>query len=396
VAALEAAYALAPGALDARLHLAAAYEATGRAADAVGLLEPIAAEADPDPAALFLLGASLEREGRYAEAAAAFERYLAVEAPLPLRRAARNRIELLERRALEQSVRDAIAREASLQATTPGDDVVGVFPFFYAGTDPALSPLGRALAELLTTDLAQTDRLTIVERSRLQFLLDELELAARGAVDPATGARAGRLVGAGHIVQGRITGDATALHIESAVVRVAAGGTGSSMVEDGPVDRLFEMEKQMALSVYSAAGVQLTVAERERVLRRHTDNVQALLAFGFGLEADDGNRYGEAVAAFERALSRDGGFELARIWLERSRRKAEATAQDTDELTDLGELELGWLLPEWLRRRLLFAAVDPMVPDPDIRQPGPEVLGVEGLDRRARVDVIISPPGGNR
>jgi TolB-like protein len=313
-----------------------------------------------------------------------------------LRRAARNRIELLGRRAMEQAVRESIARESSLQATTPGEDVVGVFPFFYAGTAPELSPLGRAVAELLTTDLAQTDRLTLVERSRLQFLLDELDLAARGAVDPATGARAGRLVGAGRIVQGRITGDATALHIESAIVRAAAGGTGSTMVEDGPVERLFEMQKQLALSIYAAAGVQLTVAERERVLRRHTDNVQALLAFGSGLEADDGNRYREAVEAFERALSLDSGFELARIWRERSERKAEAEEEEVDELTDLGELELGWLLPEWLRRRLLFAAVDPMTPDPDGRQPGPEVLGVEGLDRRARVDVILRPPGGNQ
>jgi hypothetical protein len=117
----------------------------------VTLLEPVAAGSDPDPAALFLLGASLEREGRWAEAAAAFERYLAVDAPLPLRRSARNRIELLGRRAMEQAVRESIEREASLQATTPGEDVVGVFPFFYAGTAPELSPLGRAVAELLTT-----------------------------------------------------------------------------------------------------------------------------------------------------------------------------------------------------------------------------------------------------
>ncbi|HUF68588.1 MAG TPA: CsgG/HfaB family protein [Longimicrobiales bacterium] len=396
VATLEAAHARAPASIDARLHLAAAYDATGRSVESVDLLEPLANANDPDPAALFLFGTSLEKEARFGDAKRAFEAYLAVDAPLPLRREARARIALLERRELEQAVRQAIAQESSLQATTPRDDAVGVFPFLFAGSDPALEPLSRAIAELLTTDLAQTDRLVVLERARLQFLLDELQLAASDAVDPATAARAGRVLGAGRIVQGRIGGDESALQIETAVVRVAGGGPAATLTEDGPIGRLFEMEKQLALSIYGSAGVQLTVAERERVLRRHTDNVQALLAFGFGLEADDGNRFAEAVTAFERALSFDGAFELARIWLERSRRKAEAEAQDIDELTGLGELELGWLLPEWLRRRLLFAAVDPLVPDPDLRNPGPEVLGVEGLDRRARVDVIIRPPGGGQ
>jgi len=159
---------------------------------------------------------------------------------------------------------------------------------------------------------------------------------------------------------------------------------------------LFDLEKQLALSVYAGAGVQLTAAERERVLQRHTDNVQALLAFGDGLAADDSGRYAEAVAAFERSLEADGGFDLARFWLEQSKLKQEATEQDDDELASLAELDLGWFLPDWQRRRLPFIAIDPLIPDPDLRNPGPELVGVEGLDRRALVDIVVRPPAGGK
>jgi TolB-like protein len=396
IAELEAARSRDPAGLDPRLHLAAARAATGRDGEAAELLLPELEDADPDPAALFLLGLSLEKESRFAEARRAFEAYLAVDGPLPLRRKALGRIALLERKEMEQAVRDAIAREAELGATTVRDDALGIFPFLVSTSDTNLAPLSRAVAELLATDLAQTNRLTVVERARVQFLLDELRLAASGAVDPATGSRAGRLVSAGRIVQGRVADSGTGLRLEALVVRVATGDRAPPLTEDGALEGLFDMQKQLALQIYSAAGVQLTDAERARVLLRHSDNLQALLAFGSGLLEDDGNRYRPAVSEFARALELDSGFELARFWRERSELKAEAEEEDLDELTGLGEIELGWWLPEWLRRRLIFASIDPLVPDPDLRNPGPETLGVEGLDRRAGVDVVIRPPGGGR
>jgi len=154
------------------------------------------------------------------------------------------------------------------------------------------------------------------------------------------------------------------------------------------------MEKQLALALFADIGIALTAAERERVLRRPTDNVQALLEFGLGLQADDANRWTEAVRFFERAVTMDGDFGLARIWLERSRHKAQATQEDDGELDGLAEFELGWDLPAWLRLRLPFGLIERLVPDPDLRNPAPELLGVEGLDRRSRIDVIIRPPGG--
>jgi tetratricopeptide (TPR) repeat protein len=392
ISALESRLASEPGSEDARVQLAAAYRATGRPAEAATLLEPVVREDPEDPSTLFLLAMSYEGAGRLTDARRTYESYLATNGPASLNRQAENRLARIERSELEKAVRDAIASERSIGAATIDTRSVGIFPFVFSGSDPGLEPLGKAVAELLTADLSQTDRLRVLERAQMQFLLDELTLPATSAVDPATAARAGRILGAGQLVQGRIDGTAADLRIQSILARVNAtrDSTDAPLVENGPVASIFDIEKRLALSIYSAVGVQLTVAERERVLQRHTDNVQALLAFGLGLEADDAGRWGDAMGRFESAIEFDGGFTLARIWLERVRRKS----GDGDGLGELAEIELGWGLPGWQRRRLQFASIDPMVPDPDLRNPLPEALGVEGLDRRARAIIIIRQPGG--
>jgi tetratricopeptide (TPR) repeat protein len=363
----------ASGSADARFDLAVAYHAAGRDADAASTLEPVASAGDADAAAWSLLAMSYEAQDRYGDARRAWDAYLAAGGTRRVDRKARARLALLERLELHRAVDDAITREQQLPGS-PDPATVGIFPFALSGPSPDLQPLGRALAELLTTDLGVSGRLTLVERTQVQYVLDELKLAESGRVDPATAARSGRIVGAGRIVQGTINGDAAALRIEASIVPVATGTPSSPVQQSTPLNGLLDAEKQLALSLYSGLGVQLTVAERERVLQRPTDNVQALLA-----------------------LSLDSGFELARLWRDGSRLRQEAAEENLNDLTRLAERELGWDLAGWLRRRLIFAAVDRLIPEPDLRDPVPELFGIEGLDRRARVDVIIRPPttGGN-
>lgn len=393
---LESALERSQGSPDSRLQLALAYQSAGRAQDAITTLEPVAVPGSEDPAVLYLLALSYESAGRLAEARQAYEAYLTKGVSRRLDRRTRARIALLERREMQQAVRAAIAREEEVRGVAPDPATVAVFPFVAGDLDAEYAPLSRALAEFMTVDLSQTGRLRVLERARLQVLLDEQQLGVARVAEPGTAARAGRLLGAGRIVQGRVDGDAAGLRLQSLVVAVAAAAdsTSAPIREDGPVEQLFDMQKRMAVSLYGRLGIQLTAAERERVLNRHTDNVQALLAFGFGLESHDADRYSEAARWFGQALDADGAFELARLWLERSELLEEAT-RDEEELDELAEVELGWDLPGWMRRRLPFIQIDPLVPDPDVRDPGPEFFGVEGLDRRARVNVIIRPPGGN-
>ena len=62
--------------------------------------------------------------------------------------------------------------------------------------DARLDAAGPGTASILVTRLAAVPDLTIVERTRLQAVLSEIELSSGGAVDDATRVEAGRIIGA--------------------------------------------------------------------------------------------------------------------------------------------------------------------------------------------------------
>lgn len=391
IPALEAAVDRFPDDVAARTRLGEAYRRAGRAEAALSLLEP-ASRIGYAPATV-LLGLAYEDLGRLDDARALYRAYLESPGGGSLSAQVRSRLAVLRRAELEGAVRSAIANERGLAGRVPSPATIGVFPFLTVTEDPELRPLGTALAELITTDLAQTDRLQVLERTRLQHLLDEIALAESGRVDPSTAARTGRLLGAGRIVQGRAEGARESLSLEAVVVPVASTDSIPEGVRDAAaIDEIFELEKRLALSLYQAMGIQLTPAERERVTRRQTENVQALIAFGFGLEAMDAGRYAEAVEQFRRAVQLDPAFELGEERLTEA--EALALAIAPAELDRLAAGELGSPYLDWQGLRLLFAPLDALVPDPSGRESVVEALGTEGVDRSGTAEIIIRPPGG--
>ncbi len=94
------------------------------------------------------------------------------------------------------------AREAA-QERRPG---VAVFPFVNGGSygegAQEMEAFRGGLQQFLLTQLAENDQLRIVERSALDRILQEQDLAETGRVDPSTAARVGELVGARYMISG--------------------------------------------------------------------------------------------------------------------------------------------------------------------------------------------------
>jgi tetratricopeptide (TPR) repeat protein len=378
-----------PGSLAIRMRLAEAYRLTGQAEASLVLLEPVV---EQRPEAALALGLAYEALDRFGEARRAYADYVERGRDGSLRVRVRERLAWLERRELEEAVRSALAREGELANRTPTPNTVGVFPLLAVTDDPELKPLGTALAELLTTDLSQTDRLRVLERAQVQALLTELELGESGRVDPATASRGGRLLGAANLVQGRVETRGSDLSVQAVVVNVpGADGARAPLREEDALARIFDLEKRLALALYEQMGIQLTQAERDRVTRRTTSNVQALVAFGYGLEAADAGLDIEAATHFVRALNLDPGFDLARSHWEKADQSIRAAGTSANTLGRLGLAEAG-SVSDWRTR---FEAVEALMANPAVRDPTAEVLGAEGPGRRGTAEIIIRRPGGN-
>jgi tetratricopeptide (TPR) repeat protein len=312
LAALEAQRAQHPTDPDLNLRLAKAYQAANRFAEARAALATVLLQQPDNRIAQVYLGFTYEGLEQFDSARTVYATLLAGRPSGEVSRLLNGRLALLARKELHATARAELAREAELARTPPDPSTVAVFPFRYTGQDSALRPLERGLAALVVSDLSHVRSLRLVERERLQALLDEMQLNASGRVDPATGARSGHLVGAGQVVQGQFQELPSAgVRLDAAMVRatdasVAATGTGRDQLS-----LLFDLEKSVVFQLLGKMGVPLTPAESLAISERPTRDLQAFLLYSRGLEAQDRGDFGAASASFRAAAQRDPGFQAA-------------------------------------------------------------------------------------
>ncbi|MEP7327263.1 MAG: CsgG/HfaB family protein [Gemmatimonadota bacterium] len=82
--------------------------------------------------------------------------------------------------------------------------VVAVMNF--AGGEVLEQRLQIRMADALVTSMVQAGRFDVVERERLDLVMNEQNLHQQGLVDPATAARVGKILGAQLVVFGLVTG----------------------------------------------------------------------------------------------------------------------------------------------------------------------------------------------
>jgi tetratricopeptide (TPR) repeat protein len=160
---------------------------TGQAKEAVTALEK-AWQANPkDSMTAFHLGRAAEAAGQLDRSAKAYGAYLELGGKHAS--AVRARLNAISRRRAEVEVKAAVAREASLSATSIPENTLAVPDFVNVAASDTLAPLSRGLAAILVTDLSKVGAFRVLERERLQVLLDELDLARPPAKAASTPAR---------------------------------------------------------------------------------------------------------------------------------------------------------------------------------------------------------------
>jgi TolB-like protein len=311
IPALESQRSAQPGNPGVLARLGVAYFKANRYADARTALDSAVARDPREAVAAIYLGMTTEQLGDFPAARAAYEQYLAVSRSSALRNTARQRLALIGRRELEYQARQALAQEGSLSEQAPEANTVAVMPFSYTGTNQQIQPLTRGLSQLVVTDLAKSRQIRVLERERMQAMVDEMQLSEENRADPRSAVRSGRLLRAARVVQGAIAERGDQLRVDAAVVDVGTAGVAAAAGTQDQLNRIFDLEKQLVLSIFNNLGIQLTDAERSAIDQRPTANIQAFLAWSQGLEAEDRGDFAQAQQLFAQAQQLDPNFQAA-------------------------------------------------------------------------------------
>jgi TolB-like protein len=312
IARLETQRTASPKSVEVLRALGIQYYKAQRYTDARGVLTEAASLAPTDGVIALYLGLAAEGLGDRPAAKAAYSSYLKVGRTQRVRRQLEGRLAAMQRQELQDAAKAAVQREATIAATPGERNTVAVMPFRFSGADSTLQPLERGFADLLATDLSRVKAITVVDRARLQAILDEIKLAQTGAVDTSTAVRAGKLIQAGTLVQGSLLQNGDRLRTDAALVSVATSAVGAAPATDEQnLDRLFDMEKRIAIALIRTLGVNVTTAELNAIEQRPTKSLQAFLAYSQGLALEDRGRFDEASRAYANAARIDPGFGVA-------------------------------------------------------------------------------------
>lgn len=257
-----------------------------------------------------VIGGCQERDGRYDLAFATYTDFANRNPQARGVGAVRALAQLALRTQATLTAQLALQRESTLTTQAAEPFTIAVLPMTIAG-DSSLQPLSRGLAELLTTDLALIRSLRLLERVQIGVLLDELKLGQTSRADPETAARVGRLLRAERMVQGVASITANGPVRLSATVVRGDGNVRAGAQANGTFKQLLDLEKQLVFSLATQLGIQLTEAERQRILRQGPKNLAAFLAYSQGLDALDRGDYRAAAAAFSAAVRADPSFQQA-------------------------------------------------------------------------------------
>src|ERR1051326_2304468 len=268
---------------------------------------------DPrDGTAALYLGLTAEEQNDIAAARQAYESYVRSGRTTRVRHALEARLASLQRKEIQVMAHGEVQEEQRLAQVPGSPDVIAVLPLRFGGADTSLKPLERGFAELLTTDLARSSQLKVLERLRLQAVLEEIKLQTSGATDSSSNVRAGRILQAGRLVQGSILQSGQDLRVDAAIIDVPTTRLTGSTNDDRKLDELLTLEKNIALGLFQQLGVTLTTAERNEIEQRPTRSLAAFIAYSRGLLLEDDGQFERAENFYQEAVKLDPGFNAAR------------------------------------------------------------------------------------
>jgi TolB-like protein len=184
------------------------------------------------------------------------------------------------------------------------------------------APLSKGMAEMMITELARNPGIRVVERDRLQRLLDEQTLGGGDRVDKETAVRLGKILGAHHLLMGSFVIDPR----QNMRIDVRSVNTETSQVEyvetiDGKAERMLAMVGELGAKIN--AGLKLPqLAARVPTLPTSAPNgpggqsqFRAVMLMSRALEQQDRGNVQGAITLYRSAIDAYPGLESARVRL---------------------------------------------------------------------------------
>jgi TolB-like protein len=205
-----------------------------------------------------------------------------------------------------------LAEEKALP-TVAARNTLAVLYFQNRTGQSELDPLQKGLTLMLITDLSSVKGLQIVERIKLQALVEEMGLGASGLVESNTAPRVGKLLGVQWLIGGDILEKKLEqLRIQAQTLDVPASQILGQPLMEGKLAELFRLEKDLLFDILKLIKIEVKPEEESALRKLCTNNLRAFTELVQGIEASDRGNYDQAADNYQKALRGDPNICLAK------------------------------------------------------------------------------------
>lgn len=172
--------------------------------------------------------------------------------------------------------------------------------------------LSQGLAEIMITELSKVQNLQLVERQKINSLIQEMQLSQSGMISENAGIQVGKLLGAHFLVFGSyMISFNNKIRVDIRIVDVETGVTAKAEEVTDKVTKLFEIIKKLNEKITKDLDVKISDDEKKALMTSET-SLDVISCFSTGLEFEELNKIDEAKKMYQKILEKDADFEPAK------------------------------------------------------------------------------------
>ena len=152
-----------------------------------------------------------------------------------------------------------------------------------------MEPLSKGIADMLITELTKIKAFKVVERERLNDVIDELKLQQTGVFDQSTAQKIGKLLGAQTLLLGSFMNFfGEQIRVDLRIVETETGLTLKAEEMTDDLDNLLQVVKDLASNVTEEMDIQLS-SEEQAALEQDKSSIaiQSSLYYAQAVETED-------------------------------------------------------------------------------------------------------------
>jgi tetratricopeptide (TPR) repeat protein len=298
-----------PDSVTVRSKLGFSYLKTGKFDEAISEFQSVLRVQPGEPATVYYLGLAYLNKEDYEQAIKVWQGYNNKTQPL-IENEIKSQLTLIQIAYSHKLAAKAVADEKRLMTVNPPADTVAVCYYQDLSSGKTLQAFQKGLAAMVISDLSKIKSIKVVERLRLQALLEEIKLGQTGIVDTKSAPRVGKLLGAENIIVGNMSSGS--IRVATTLTSSGKGGVKGSSSVSVDNDKFFELSPFIVREVAKIMGIRLSDEESRAIGMPHTKVYNAVVYYGKALDALDSGKWKDAKDFFNMALKEDPAFALAR------------------------------------------------------------------------------------